>query len=218
MHFTFTDFLDNLSGTFNEKDGVNYGGNALNDMFMFTYATIHLDLFSDDKTIIERKLFADIDFDPTLLSDEDYDGVFDVSDECMDTPSGVQVDTVGCPFDDDNDGVPNYQDREPLTDKGAIVDEFGVTMQEDQLIALIENNDAVKRSEVDLYVLNYANTNQFRGLKDVKVPDKYKSVDKDNDGYISFEEVMEAIDNFFDFESDLTTQEIYKLNDFFFSQ
>ncbi len=218
IHYTFTDFLDNLSGTFNEKDGINYGGNALNDMFMYTYATIHLDLFSDDKTIIERKLFADIDFDPTLLSDEDYDGVFDVSDECMDTPSGVQVDTVGCPFDDDNDGVPNYKDREPLTDKGAIVDDFGVTMQEDQLIALIENNDAVKRSEVDLYVLNYASANQFRGLKDVKVPDKYTSVDKDNDGYISFEEVMEAIDNFFDFESDLTTQEIYELNDFFFSQ
>lgn len=218
LHYTFTDFLDNLSGTFNERNGVNYGGNALNDMFMYTYATVHLDLFSDDKTLTINRLFADIDFDPTLLGDEDYDGVFDVSDDCLNTPADVPVDTVGCPFDDDNDGVPNYKDREPMTNKGAIVDEFGVTMPEDQLIAMIENNDAVKRSEVDLYILNYASSSQFRGLKDVKVPEKYKSVDKDNDGYISFEEVMEAIDNFFDFETDLSTEDIYELNDFFFSQ
>jgi Ca2+-binding EF-hand superfamily protein len=179
---------------------------------------VHLDLFSDDKTLTINRLFADIDFDPTLLGDEDYDGVFDVSDDCLNTPADVPVDTVGCPFDDDNDGVPNYKDREPMTNKGAIVDEFGVTMPEDQLIAMIENNDAVKRSEVDLYILNYASSSQFRGLKDVKVPEKYKSVDKDNDGYISFEEVMEAIDNFFDFETDLSTEDIYELNDFFFSQ
>lgn len=218
LHYTFTDFLDNLSGTFNEWNGTNYGGDNLNDMFMYTYATIHLDLFSDDKTIIMEKYFADIEFDPTMLGDEDFDNVLDIADDCLNTPTGVEVDTVGCPYDDDNDGVPNYNDREPNTEKGAIVDDFGVTMDEDQLVALVSNNDAVKRNEVDLYILNYASVANYQGLKDVKVPEKFKSVDKDGDGYISFEEVMEAIDSFFDFESDLSTSDIYELNDFFFSQ
>ena len=34
----------------------------------------------------------------------------------------------------------------------------------------------------------------------------------------SVREVLKTIDAFFDFDSDLTTQDIYELNDFFFSQ
>lgn len=221
LHFTFTDFLDNLSGTYNEytRDGrtTDFGGNLKNDIFGFTYATIHLDLFSDDKVILQNRLLAMIENDPTMIGDEDADMVFDISDECLGTPFGVEVDTLGCPLDTDNDGVPDYQDLEANTPTGAFVDENGVKLTEDQIIALLNSSEAVRRDEVELILKNYSNRSNYqRGP--VEVPPRFRSVDKDTDGYISFEEVLDAIDSFFDLNSDLTTQEIYELNEFFFSQ
>ncbi len=225
MHFTFTDFLDGVSGTNNQYQSSylgssyhnqNYGGNLFNDMFMFTYATLHLDLFSEDKVITMNRLLAEIETDPTMIGDEDYDMVFDISDDCLGTPFGVAVDSVGCPIDTDKDGVPDYLDQEADTPKGAIVDENGVTMSEQELIALVSNREAVDRDMVDLVVLNYTSRAQYQGV--VEVPPKFRDVDSNKDGYISFEEVLSAIDRFFDYDSDLTIDELYELNTFFFSQ
>ncbi len=217
FHFTFTDFLDNLSGTYNEYNGQNYGGDLKNDIFSFTYATIHLDLFSDDKVIMQNRLLAMIESDPTFMTDEDYDMVLDISDQCMGTPFGVEVDTLGCPLDGDRDGIPDYLDLEANTPNGAFVDDNGVTLTDDQIIANLNSSDAVSRDEVALILINYSNRSSYK-RGPVEVPVRFRTVDRDSDGYISFEEVLDAIDSFFDMDSDLSTQEIYELNDFFFSQ
>ena len=53
------------------------------------------------------------------LEDHDSDGVPDIDDNCPSTPNGVKVNEFGCPFDGDNDGVPNYLDEELNTKSGA---------------------------------------------------------------------------------------------------
>lgn len=45
--------------------------------------------------------------------DADGDGVTDNLDNCPNTPSGVKVDSNGCPIDTDGDGFPDYQDKCP---------------------------------------------------------------------------------------------------------
>jgi OOP family OmpA-OmpF porin len=57
--------------------------------------------------------------------DSDGDGVYDYMDMCPDTPSGVDVDSSGCPRDSDGDGVYDYMDKCLGTPIGAGVDERG---------------------------------------------------------------------------------------------
>jgi OmpA-OmpF porin, OOP family len=45
--------------------------------------------------------------------DTDGDGVSDKKDQCQDTPTGVAVDSKGCPMDVDGDGVADYLDKCP---------------------------------------------------------------------------------------------------------
>lgn len=52
--------------------------------------------------------------DPTL-PDSDGDGITDQFDKCPGTPSGVAVDSHGCPLDTDGDGVPDDRDKQLIT-------------------------------------------------------------------------------------------------------
>jgi OOP family OmpA-OmpF porin len=66
----------------------------------------------------------------TKVADLDRDGVLDPSDQCPDTPRGVQVDARGCPLrvkaiDSDGDGVLDNADKCPGTPSGARVDARG---------------------------------------------------------------------------------------------
>ena len=91
-------------------------------------------------------------------------------------------------------------------------------MTEDEVIALLDQSMAVNRSDIQLFIRtpdSYAGT---RRRVVTEIHQKFKSLDKNNDNYISFDEMLKAIDNFFDFNSTLTTEDIYELNDFFFSQ
>ena len=72
---------------------------------------------------------------PPPPSDSDGDGVIDPSDQCPNTPKGVQVDITGCPLDGDGDGVPDYLDKCPNTTKGLKVDATGC-VREAQTIVL----------------------------------------------------------------------------------
>jgi outer membrane protein OmpA-like peptidoglycan-associated protein len=45
--------------------------------------------------------------------DDDNDGISNAKDNCAGTPADVKVDTRGCPFDADGDGVSDYQDKCP---------------------------------------------------------------------------------------------------------
>lgn len=56
------------------------------------------------------------------LPDFDNDRVADNVDQCKTTPTGVSVDSRGCPVDSDKDGVADYKDRCPKTPKGIKVD------------------------------------------------------------------------------------------------
>lgn len=218
-HFTFTDVIDHVSSKNDPSlgDHVVVGDKRFDD-FMYTYLSLHLDLFSSKKTLAIQRLFADVELDLTLIGDEDNDGYMDGWDQCPETPFGVETDTTGCPLDDDYDGVPNYLDDEPLSRYGAYVDKRGVEISEDDLIALLDMSNAVSRDEVELYLRTPSSYSRYEGATYEEIPEKFLKVDTDGDGYISFDEILDEIDNFFDFESDLESEDIYELNNFFFSQ
>lgn len=215
LHYTFTDDLDGIS----YKNTTGRIGDQMNDMFSLTYVSLNIDLFSEAKTKVIENLFADVtgDFDYTLIADNDGDAVLDLRDDCPDTPAGVAVDSVGCPLDDDKDGVPNYKDKEQFSNKGAIVDEYGVEMSTNKIRdMLFYDLNAVKRDEVYMIPIGYGGWNADREYDEI--PEKFKKLDKDGDNYISFDELLDAIDEFFDFDSDFTADDIYDLNNFFFAQ
>lgn len=57
--------------------------------------------------------------------DADKDGICDGCDNCIDTPDGCSVDAEGCPVDSDNDGVMDCLDKCPKTPAGVTVDKNG---------------------------------------------------------------------------------------------
>ncbi|MBN2274499.1 MAG: hypothetical protein JXK95_09220 [Bacteroidales bacterium] len=209
--YAFSDLLDHVS----HKNTSGIIGNKMNDFYNFTYITFHLDLFSSPKMLKVERLFREVEFDPTFFDDEDIDGVFDGWDECPGTPLGAVVDSFGCPVDSDNDGIPDYADQEIYSRHGAYVNDEGVEITESDLIALLDKSMAVGRNEIDMYINQGA---AGRRTGKVPIPDKFKHVDADKDAYISFEEMLKEIDKFFDFQSALTADDIYELNNFFFSQ
>jgi hypothetical protein len=215
VHFTFTDMIDNITSGIT---GIT--GNNRNDRFSYSYVTFHLDLFSDPKTILLERLYADIDFDYTLIEDEDGDGVFDFWDDCPGTPPGVEVNEFGCPIDSDGDGVPDHIDLEPNTRPGAFVDEYGREISPEQLAEnLGSRENAVDRDEMERYATLSAYRYQSYSFEDFSgIPGEYRFLDIDGDGFLSFEELINAINLFFDGEANLTSDDIYKLMDLLFLQ
>ncbi|MCG8698018.1 MAG: DUF6089 family protein [Bacteroidales bacterium] len=213
-HFNFTDNIDHVSS----KNTSGVIGDKRNDDFMFTYLALHLDFFSQKRMLEMEKFFADVELDMTLIGDEDDDGIFDGWDDCLGTPFGVEVDTVGCPLDDDMDGVPNYQDNEPHSTYGAMVDANGVEISDDQLAKQLDFSSAVARKDIGLYLRTPESYANYKKTSYKEIPQQFVKVDDDNDGYISYDEMMDAIDKFFDFDSELKSEDLQKLNEFFFSQ
>ncbi len=211
--YTFTDNIDHVS----HKNTSGRIGKKGNDMYNFTYVTFHLDLFSSAKMLKIDRLFLDQEFDPMLMGDEDNDGWPDAMDRCPATPLGVVTDSTGCPLDSDDDGIYDYLDKQPNSRRGAYVNNDGVEITEEELIAMLNHSMAVGRNEIDLYIRKPDGYSQRRGTG-VPIPDKFKSIDTDKDNYISFDEMMREINRYFDFESKLTAGDIYELNNFFFTQ
>jgi len=217
LHYTFYDQIDDVSSS-NTKGRI---GDSKRDMFSMSYASINIDLFSDPKTKMIEELFMDItgDFDYNLIADNDHDDVLDLNDDCFDTPAGVEVDSVGCPIDLDRDGVADYIDKDPSSITGAIVNEHGVQMTGDEILAgLLQSYTAVGRSETYMIPIGLG-WSKYSQMSNVEIPEKFKKLDIDNDNYISFDELLKAINRFFDSdESDFKPDDIYELNDFFFAQ
>ncbi len=212
FHYTFTDFLDNVS-----SEGTSVKGKKGNDMLSYNYFSLHFDLFSEPKTLIVEKMFAEYEFDEVMLGDEDGDFVLDVTDQCPGTPYGVAVDTLGCPLDQDDDGVPDYLDEEKFSPPGAWVDENGVTITEEEYLANLKNrSEAMDRREVPDYFATIGKGYTPRTAEEI--PEKFEIVDLDDDGYISFEELLQAIDHYFEGSLKLEVEDIYELNNFFFRQ
>ncbi len=212
-YMCFSDYIDNLkSGT---NDGYVYTKVALQYNFGKPY---------DDS----NPVYSTVDFSSIDNLDSDEDGVKDGEDRCPGTPKGAQVDISGCPMDSDEDGVADYLDKEPLTKKGSFVDEKGVTLTE-KMIADKQtqyNAMATERSKLfnenpSLKYLKQVEATQRSGNKPKtggSIPFALKSADKNNDGYISTEEIGKAIDSFFEGDSDFTVEKLNDLIDFFFEQ
>ncbi len=65
-------------------------------------------------------------------SDLDQDGVADALDECPNTPSGVEVDTIGCAVDSDHDGITDPIDQCPKTTARMAVNFLGCVADTDR--------------------------------------------------------------------------------------
>lgn len=222
LNYTFTDLLDNYNNDIAKKFGTKKNG--LNDIYSFTYFTINLDLFSDPKMMTIERMFADIEFDyQVMFADQDNDMVFDRWDMCPDTPLGVAVDTsaesstYGCPYDSDNDGVYDYADEEMNTEPGATVDDKGVQLGEDKLSEMFDQTNAVQRTLIRVVPVAPIWTRNLT-FTPGSIPEKFISVDTDGDGYISFPELLKTVDDYFDEKTNFKPDDIYELNEFFFSQ
>jgi len=205
-HHSFSDVLDNST-----IDNNSWADDK-NDGFMFAKASFQIDLFSEPKTKTVDLLYADLEMDPIFYDDEDADFILDHIDRCPGTPYGVLVDSLGCPFDTDEDGVPDYMDRERDTPPGAWVDENGVTLSEEDFLASLQRDSALNREDLDSYMLIYS-TGFIKQSID-RLPEKFEVLDANGDGYISFEELLLVIDDYFDFK----VEELRELNEYFFSQ
>ena len=87
---------DALKGMYKYDIGADdYVMAANGNTIAILFGSMNFDLFSDSKSILIERVFAEIDFDELLLEDQDGDWVNDVADLCPDTPEGVMVDYNG---------------------------------------------------------------------------------------------------------------------------
>ena len=217
-HYGLVDLIDDIS----DAGKGSRKGNSSGDSYLYTYFTLKFDIFSSVKEIEEEvmQFNTNVDtrfMDDIVFADEDGDGVDDMKDLCYGTPKGVEVDTSGCPYDDDHDGFANYRDKELNTPKDSITDLNGVMLTEEMIIALSDTSDAINYDQICDYYPSMCGMDLHR-LSNEEIPTKFLFLDEDNDGYISIDEVSKALDEFFDMKSDLTIDDIYELTDFFFSQ
>lgn len=214
---TMSDWIDNY------KVGAN-------DNYIFAHIALKYSFGKpyDDSDPVYRS----VDFSALEKLDTDGDGVNDGDDRCPGTPNGVKVSNKGCPLDDDEDGVPDYRDKELKTQKGMLVDENGVTvtdkeiadrqMQWDSLATersqlFNENPSLAYLKSVDEKAAEIRKANPSAAAYS-KIPPALKPADKNNDGYISSEEIALAIDSFFEGDSVFTVERLNDLIDYFFEQ
>jgi len=218
-YWTWNDNVDNISAV---GEG-NRKGNASGDNFLYSYLTLKLDLFSDEKEVDENTFFfikSEV-VDAIKVSDEDNDGVSDVWDECLETPENIPVDAKGCPIDTDKDGIPDYRDDEINTEKDSIVNLKGVKLTDEEWAYYSDTTrPAIDYDQIcEIYPsLCYNNERERYRKEKTQMPEKFKYIDLDKDGYLSVEEISKAIDDFFNMVSPLTSEDVYELAQFFFSQ
>lgn len=216
--WVFNDNIDNVSSS---GQGVRKG-NGSGDNYLYTYASVKIDLFSNEKEVFEDgSYFVSADIINALKTeDRDSDGVVDIWDKCLETPAGVEVDDFGCPLDGDQDGFANYRDKELTTPTDSITNMQGVKLTADEWQSLSDTSQAINYDQICEYYPSICYDrpqDRYRNMF-VKIPEKFLYLDKNEDEYISIEEVSKAIDDFFSMTSDLSIDDVYELTEFFFSQ
>ncbi len=174
MHFTFTDLIDNVSA---ESVG-NRAGTQGNDKFLYTSFALTYDLkLKNTKKAPEED---GIDWGPedcikdTL--DADMDGIADLCDLCQKTPQNVEVDSVGCPFDRDNDLVPDYMDLEPDSPEGAVVNNAGIALSDEEIALAYDKymDSTGKYAAEGLETENVATTTTQGGIDEITHHNPFK--------------------------------------------
>lgn len=211
FHFLFTDYTDNQT-----SDDRGLFGNKGNDMYTNAYVSLNIDLFNMPFVMNIPKFFVEAEFDETMHEDEDGDKVLDFFDQCPFTHFGAEVDGNGCPLDGDQDGVPDYMDQELNSSYGAFVNEEGVSLSEEELTALLAQKEAVPRDQVSRYLNRQVLFSRYARGSGEPIPDKFVSFDTNQDGNISYDELLQSIDDYFDFRTTLSKEDIYELIDFYF--
>src|ERR1019366_5905008 len=211
-YVTFSDWIDNV------KSGKS------NDSYIYANVSVQYTLGKKADINANDKIHSTAEFSDIDKLDSDQDGVLDTDDKCPGTPLGVKVDISGCPIDSDGDGVPDYLDEEPNTKKGAIVNDKGVTQTPEMIAARQEQFNSMASKRLHTFIENPSEAQKVdaehknKPRVTVVIPDELKSADKNNDGFISTEEIGKAIDAFFDGDSDFTVEKLNELIDLFFEQ
>lgn len=214
-HMMFKDLIDNVSSA---GEGLRKG-DSKNDKFLYTYVGIKFDIFSSEKIIDLGALdLSGIDFTKFDKADEDGDGVIDLWDESPETPPGVSVDSKGRPIDDDHDGIPSFKDDEINSADTAKVGTDGVTLTEEQIMALSDSLPSIDKSKICDYYPSMCGMKNLSMHTYAEIPSKFNYIDTNNDNYISLDELNDILDKFFDFKTGLSIDDIYELTNFFFSQ
>lgn len=212
-YFTSSDWIDDLK-------------NGKNDRYIYANLAIQYNLgqpFDDSNPI-----YLEVDFISLDKLDTDQDGVSDAIDLCPGTPRKVTVTLDGCPEDNDIDGIPDYRDKDPLTIVGRDVDLNGETLTDKMISDRLRrfNSEATERSQLfnenpSLKFLKKLEAKSRSVRKNnpneaTNIPSEMMASDTDGDGYISADELLKAIDAFFDGESEV--ENLNGLIDFFFEQ
>ena len=171
IHFTSTDYIDGINNS------VNFPIGSGKDNLLFTHIAIAYDFNSKKEMPSIDPLMDEISINLLLQDtiDSDGDSIVDHIDFFFFFPPNTLVDKFGCPVDDDLDGVYNSNDKELLTMEGVIVNDKGVTMNEDDfLLAYRKYKDSIGEFfEWDtIYNLSYA------GPRRNALPLKYDSPNK----------------------------------------
>lgn len=234
-HLTNTKLIDGIDET-----GVgSRAGGSKNDKFVFAYASLHFDLagkqVSKPNPKIPLKDVSDLDFSKVDSSDTDKDGVNDFADECPGTASGIKVNAKGCPMDSDDDGIPDFRDKEANSPAGALVNEEGITMTEEFINQKLERDslNEVLSHQIEMLKAKeaaggkksvfhtdtsavYVSGGEFDNTG--RLPEDFRFIDQNKDGYISPAEMSAAIDDYLKDKSPLDRRRIHMLVDFFFDQ
>lgn len=167
FHFTRTDFIDGVT----PQSQAPRTGNARNDHYVMTAFSLRYNLTGPAETVDENgnDAFADVDYYALDNSDYDGDGVIDLKDSCEGTPPGVTVNEKGCPLDGDGDYTADFRDKELESMRGAITDEYGVTLT-DSLI--------LRR-----YQMYMDSTGMFAVTEVIRSSDQYKATASDRKVY-----------------------------------
>ena len=237
-HLAGTDLIDGIdpAGT-GEREG-----DAGNDKFIYTSASLHFDLsgkkIAADKTKTVNEKISWTGTSDMEMQDTDKDGVNDLLDECPGTPAGIKTDLRGCPLDSDHDGIPDFRDKEPGSASGALVNEEGITLTDkfiddmfirDSLnevlshqIEMLKAKDAAGGVSMNGQQNNISDTSQVTAGQPFdnssRIPPGFRFADADLNGFISPAEMSTAIDDYLKDKSPLDTKRFHLLIDYFFDQ
>ncbi|MCQ2607860.1 MAG: hypothetical protein MJ197_04140 [Bacteroidales bacterium] len=215
-HFVATNTLDDVSNQGNHAKKAS----KWPDGFSYAYVSLTTDLSKLPRKSHFENYFSESYY---IGWDADNDGIDETEDDCPYTPDGVDVFANGCPLDDDNDGIPNYCDVEPDT-KAFFHDNKGKGLSEEELVAIMKKNERLTQDELYVYYPDLLDGKSGKQSSYKRIPKKFKDCDLDKNEVIDLDELLAAINSFFDSGrnagagSNLTSKDMTELIEFFFLQ